>query len=158
VLVFAQIVKIEGFAGALWSSGRVTDYPSPAKRQLPLVYYPTRLPRGPCRVPRLCWKQQFAVPRQVTDRLRVAAEGQPLIEASVELAPEFAQSPTLLGRLNFVEIALLFFETDQEYIVRPTQRKRRLRLAVGILQLPRRRLGNLWSSPRIQPSIWLEYG
>jgi hypothetical protein len=64
------------------------------------------------------------LPRQVMDRLLVAAEGQPLIEAGVELASEFAQSPTLLGSLNLVVVAFLPFEADQEYIVRPTQGKR----------------------------------
>jgi hypothetical protein len=57
------------------------------------------------------------LPRQVTDRLLVTAEGQTLIEAGIELTPEFAQSPTLLGCLNLVEVALLLFEADQEYIM-----------------------------------------
>ena len=73
---------------------------------------------------------------QVTDRLLVAAEGQALIEAGVELAPEFAQSPTLLGSLNLVEVALLLFETDQEYIVRPAQGKRRCDESAGELNWP----------------------
>jgi len=34
------------------------------------------------------------VPRQIADCLLVAAEGQPLIETGIELAPEFAQRPT----------------------------------------------------------------
>ena len=59
----------------------------------------------------------LSLPRQVADRLLIAAEGQPLIEASIELAPEFAQSPALLGCLNFVEVALFLFEAEQEYTV-----------------------------------------
>ena len=69
----------------------------------------------------------LTLPRQVTDRLLVSAEGQPLIEAGIELAPEFAQSPTLLGSLNLVEVALFRLESDQEDVVRPTQGKRVLR-------------------------------
>jgi hypothetical protein len=50
----------------------------------------------------------LALPSQVTDRLRVSAEGQPLIEACVELTPKFTHGPTLLSRFNLVEVALLF--------------------------------------------------
>jgi hypothetical protein len=77
------------------------------------------------------------LPRKVTNCLLVAAEGRPLIEAGVELASEFAQSPTLLGSLNFIEFAFLLFEADQEYIVRPAQEKRRVQRISRRVQLAR---------------------
>jgi hypothetical protein len=79
----------------------------------------------------------LTLPRQVADCLLVAAEGQPLIETGIELAPEFAQSPTLLGSLNLVEVALFRLESDQEDVVRPTQNKWLIRRLCRSLQFTR---------------------
>ena len=87
------------------------------------------------------------VPRQIADCLLVAAEGQPLIETGIELAPEFAQRPTLLGSLNLVEVALLRLESDQEDVVRPTQNKWFIRCLRRSLQFTRQCLGN-WGMRR----------
>ena len=60
----------------------------------------------------------LAFARQLADAFLVAAQGQPFVEAAVELALEFAQRPALLGGFDFVEAAFVgVLDTEQEDVV-----------------------------------------
>jgi len=55
----------------------------------------------------------------------VAAQGQALVKAAVELALEFTNGPILIGGFDFVEAALVgALDAQQEDVVRPAQRER----------------------------------
>jgi hypothetical protein len=65
---------------------------------------------------------RFAPFLQAGKSVFVAAEGQALIQAAVELALEFAKGPVLAGSFNFVEVAFIsLLDAQQENIVGPVQ-------------------------------------
>ena len=67
---------------------------------------------------------QLAFLRQFADSILVAAEGQTLVKAAVELAFEFADGPILRRGFNFVKAPFVaVLHPEQEDVVRPTQRE-----------------------------------
>jgi hypothetical protein len=83
-------------------------------------------------------------PRQAPNALLVAAQGQTFVQPAVELAPQFAQDPVLVGGFDFVETALVrILDTQQKDVMGPTQAERP---GLGG-QWPSLRLGNLGLLP-----------
>ncbi len=87
-------------------------------------------------------------PRQTPNALLVSAQGQTLVQAAVELPPQFAQVPVLVAGFDFVETALVrILDPQQKVLMGPTQAE-----GPGLGghggQLPSLRLGNFGLIPQ----------
>jgi hypothetical protein len=69
---------------------------------------------------------------EAADAVFVAAQGQALVEAGIELAAEFADGPVLGGSFDFVEASLVgVFDGEEENVVGPAQGEGRLRIGAS---------------------------
>ncbi len=80
--------------------------------------------------------------------LLVAAQGQTFVQAAVELAPQFAQVPVLVGGFDFVETALVRILDPQQKDVMGSTQAEGPRLGGHGGQLPSLRLGNFGLIPQ----------
>ena len=93
----------------------------------------------------------FAFLHELADARLVAAEGEALVEAAVELAFQLLEGPILTGGFDLVEATLIgILHAEQEDVVGPTEGEgarirfpRRWLGNWGVLQFCRRRLQNL---------------
>src|ERR1017187_2351331 len=64
----------------------------------------------------------LAFPREPTDTLFIAAEGEAFVEAGIELALELAYRPVLFGGFYLIETALVgILDAEEEDVVSPAQ-------------------------------------
>src|ERR1017187_9118894 len=69
-----------------------------------------------------CLRHGLPFPREPANALFVAAEGEALIEAGIELALELTEGPVLFGGFYLIETALVrVLDAEEEDVMRPAQ-------------------------------------